>query len=47
VRSTDKDNFVQISDLPALTGLAANKCTYHVIVNHFGAICNKQAEAEK
>jgi hypothetical protein len=30
-----------------LTGPAANKCTWHAMVNHIGVICNKQAEAEK
>ncbi len=41
------DVFAQISDFPALTGLAANMCAYHSLLNHVGANCNKQAEAEK
>jgi hypothetical protein len=39
------DEFVQTSDLPALTGLAANKCAYHGLFHHVGAIRNEQAEA--
>jgi hypothetical protein len=31
-------DFVQISDLPALTGLAANKCAYHAMFNDVGAM---------
>jgi hypothetical protein len=41
------NDFVQISDLLTLTGPAANKCAYHAMVNHIGAICDKLAEAEK
>jgi hypothetical protein len=41
------DDFVQSSDLPALTGLAAIECAYHALFNHAGAICYKQAEADK
>ena len=41
------DDFAQIPDLPALIGLAANKCADHAMFNHICARCNKQAEAEK
>jgi hypothetical protein len=41
------DDFVQISDWPALTGLIANMCADHDTFNDSAAIRNKQAEAEK
>jgi hypothetical protein len=41
------DDFVRISDLPALTGRAAKKCAVLAMVNPVGVNCNKQAEAEK
>jgi hypothetical protein len=41
------DVFVQISDLPASSGLAVNMCAYHSLLNHVGVIRNKLAEAEK
>jgi hypothetical protein len=47
VSSAGMDDFLHISDLSALTGPAANKGASHAVINHVGAIGNKQAEAEK
>jgi hypothetical protein len=47
VSSAGVDDFVHLSVLLALAGLAANKCAYHAVFNHVGAMCNKQVEAEK